>query len=111
MSDTVARIGATPCEAPFSSTLIRKLVATYPDPMTILAPLQPGALAAGVVLAMVALVWHTFGATSPALLLLAQGLISPLASPSLHYWWQPPCGWEVRAKATTAPVTNQPYGS
>lgn len=73
-----------------------------------LAPLQLGALSAGVVLAVVALVWRAYGVGSPALLLLAQALIASgfaLFALMVAATMRP---WEPAPTGTTAPVTLRP---
>lgn len=73
-----------------------------------LAPLQLGALSAGVVLAVVAFVWRAYGPGSPALLLLAQVLIASgfaLFALLVAATMRP---WETAPRGTAAPITLLP---
>lgn len=73
-----------------------------------LAPLQLGALAAGIVLAVIALVWRAYGVGSPALLLLAQVLIASgfaLFALLVAATMRP---WEPPAQVVSAPVVLKP---
>lgn len=87
-----------------------------------LAPLQLGALASGVVLAVIALVWRAYGIGSPALLLLAQALIASgfalfavLVAATMRPW-SPPAGGTsaplplIRAPAAASPRPGSPGG-
>ncbi len=76
-----------------------------------LAPLQLGTLSAGVVLAVVALVWRAYGPGSPALLLLAQALIASgfalfalMVAATMRRCSPAPLG-------NSAPLTLRPHGS
>ncbi|MFT4040797.1 MAG: hypothetical protein QM692_21630 [Thermomicrobiales bacterium] len=76
-----------------------------------LAPLQRGALASGVVLAVIALVWRAAGAGSPALLLLGQALIASgfaLFAVLMAATMRP---WGPTAGGTSAPLTLRPRPS
>ena len=76
-----------------------------------LAPVQLGALSAGVVLAVVALVWRAYGVGSPALLLLAQVLIASgfaLFALLVAGTMRP---WSLALSGSSAPLTLQPRQS